>query len=162
MSSNQNTTAYGVCCLFAVAIVGFIYLWSISQVAGIAVLLLCLFVAGFLGYKWFQNKQAESKAKTEAIRAETEQRRERALFEQQQAAYGLFRFVDKYGNEKWGAPEQVSQWEQEAQDQERINQGVLVREKETIIKEIVRVRCQYCGKLHDETDNKCPNCGASA
>jgi len=40
--------------------------------------------------------------------------------------------------------------------------GTLVREKETIIREIVQIRCPYCGTLHEETQGKCPNCGASA
>ena len=38
-----------------------------------------------------------------------------------------------------------------------------VKEKE-VIKEtevIIKVRCQYCHKLYDETANSCPHCGAS-
>jgi hypothetical protein len=35
----------------------------------------------------------------------------------------------------------------------------VVREKE-IIREIVKVRCAYCGTLYDQTLDKCPNCGA--
>ncbi len=32
----------------------------------------------------------------------------------------------------------------------------------TVIQEVikVKVRCQYCGGLYDETMDKCPNCGA--
>lgn len=33
------------------------------------------------------------------------------------------------------------------------------RERE-IIKEIVKIRCSYCGKLYDERLDKCPHCGA--
>jgi rubrerythrin len=84
----------------------------------------------------------------------------KTCIEQQQASMGLVRFVDRYGNEKWGTPQQVRQWQQEEQDQERVNRGTLIREKETIIREIVRVRCQYCGQLYDEALAKCPNCGA--
>ncbi|MEW5936270.1 MAG: PH domain-containing protein [Candidatus Thermoplasmatota archaeon] len=36
-----------------------------------------------------------------------------------------------------------------------------VREKETIIKEIVYIRCSHCGSLSNQTDKKCSNCGAS-
>jgi rubrerythrin len=33
--------------------------------------------------------------------------------------------------------------------------------KETeIIREIVKIRCSYCGNLYDETEDKCPHCGA--
>ncbi len=35
----------------------------------------------------------------------------------------------------------------------------VVREKE-IIREVVKIRCSYCGTLYDETLDKCPNCGA--
>jgi DNA-directed RNA polymerase subunit RPC12/RpoP len=34
-----------------------------------------------------------------------------------------------------------------------------VAEKE-IIREIVKIRCPYCGNLYDEDQNNCPNCGA--
>lgn len=34
-----------------------------------------------------------------------------------------------------------------------------VVEKE-IIREIVKIRCPYCGNLYDEDQNKCPTCGA--
>lgn len=36
----------------------------------------------------------------------------------------------------------------------------VIRERETI-REIVKIRCPYCGKLYNETDNACPHCGAS-
>lgn len=35
-----------------------------------------------------------------------------------------------------------------------------VREKE-IIREIVKIRCSYCGSLYDEMESKCPNCGGN-
>jgi hypothetical protein len=35
----------------------------------------------------------------------------------------------------------------------------VVREKE-IIREVVKIRCSYCGSLYDESLGKCPNCGA--
>ncbi len=40
--------------------------------------------------------------------------------------------------------------------QERRGEPVVVQEKV-----IVKVRCQYCGALYDETLDKCPNCGGS-
>lgn len=34
--------------------------------------------------------------------------------------------------------------------------------KETeIIREIVKIRCSYCGNLYDETEDKCPHCGGT-
>lgn len=36
-----------------------------------------------------------------------------------------------------------------------------VKERE-IIREIVKVRCPYCGGLHDEKEDKCPHCGGKA
>jgi hypothetical protein len=35
----------------------------------------------------------------------------------------------------------------------------VIREKE-IIREVVKIRCSYCGTLYDENLGKCPNCGA--
>jgi len=35
----------------------------------------------------------------------------------------------------------------------------VVKERE-IIREIVKIRCPYCGNLYDETLDKCPHCGA--
>jgi len=34
----------------------------------------------------------------------------------------------------------------------------VIKERETI-REIVKIRCQYCGNLYDEKDDKCPHCG---
>jgi len=34
----------------------------------------------------------------------------------------------------------------------------VVRERE-IIREIVKIRCPYCGNLYDEKLDKCPHCG---
>jgi len=34
----------------------------------------------------------------------------------------------------------------------------VIREKE-VIREIVKVRCRYCGQLYEERLDKCPHCG---
>lgn len=34
-----------------------------------------------------------------------------------------------------------------------------VKEKE-IIREVIKIRCSYCGNLYDENDDKCPYCDA--
>jgi len=33
------------------------------------------------------------------------------------------------------------------------------KEKETIIKEVVKTICPYCHQLYEESNDKCPNCG---
>jgi len=38
-------------------------------------------------------------------------------------------------------------------------QEKVVKERE-VIREIVKIRCPYCHKLYDESQDKCPNCGA--
>ena len=35
----------------------------------------------------------------------------------------------------------------------------VVKERE-VVRELVKIRCAYCGKLYDERLNKCPHCGA--
>lgn len=35
------------------------------------------------------------------------------------------------------------------------------KEKEIITREIVRIPCTYCGTLINQTDTKCPSCGAN-
>ncbi len=39
------------------------------------------------------------------------------------------------------------------------SQAQVIKEKE-IIKEIVKVKCPYCGALIDQGADKCPHCGA--
>lgn len=34
----------------------------------------------------------------------------------------------------------------------------VIKEKE-VIREIVKIRCSYCGNLYDEKLDKCPHCG---
>lgn len=39
----------------------------------------------------------------------------------------------------------------------------MVKEKETIQREvIVKIRCRNCGQIFEETQDRCPNCGAPA
>ena len=46
----------------------------------------------------------------------------------------------------------------EALGEEEPKDHVVVKERE-IIREIVKIRCSYCGNLYDETLDKCPHCG---
>jgi len=34
----------------------------------------------------------------------------------------------------------------------------VIKERE-IIREIIKIRCSYCGNLYDEKEDKCPHCG---
>lgn len=45
------------------------------------------------------------------------------------------------------------------QDQTYTQPQPAVAEKE-IIREVVKIRCSYCGNLYDEGQDKCPYCGA--
>lgn len=36
-----------------------------------------------------------------------------------------------------------------------------VASEKEIIREVIRIRCPYCGNLYDENQTKCPNCGAN-
>jgi flagellar basal body-associated protein FliL len=44
------------------------------------------------------------------------------------------------------------------QDQTSSEAQPIVKEKE-IIREVVKIRCSYCGNLYDENLDKCPYCG---
>lgn len=35
----------------------------------------------------------------------------------------------------------------------------IIKEKEITTREVVKIRCQYCGNLFDEVRDKCPSCG---
>jgi Zn finger protein HypA/HybF involved in hydrogenase expression len=38
----------------------------------------------------------------------------------------------------------------------------MVKEKETIERVVVKIRCRNCGQTFEETQDRCPNCGAPA
>jgi DNA-directed RNA polymerase subunit RPC12/RpoP len=51
-------------------------------------------------------------------------------------------------------------------NEEELGQNIKVKtessekpEKVVVIREIVKIRCPYCGGLYDEHDNRCPYCG---
>jgi len=160
MSDNEGA-AIGICCLLIFMIAGAVWLWQNHPVFAYGLVIIILLVATFAAQRWYKVKKTEAEAKREATRLAGEQRKRREQFEREQLARGFVRFVDRDGNERWGTPEQVKEWQQEEKERERLEKAVVVREKETIIKEIVKVRCPYCGKLYGESLDKCPYCGAS-
>ena len=77
-------------------------------------------------------------------------KKKKKSFEEEQLAKGLV----KYGDE-WITPA-------EKYRRERVGVNVpIIREKETIIsKEIVKIRCQYCGTEYNTAEHdRCPHCG---
>lgn len=40
-------------------------------------------------------------------------------------------------------------------------EGKRITEREVITREVVKIRCPYCGMLADENFSKCPNCGGT-
>lgn len=77
-------------------------------------------------------------------------KKKKKSFEEEQLAKGLV----KYGDE-WITPA-------EKYRRERVGVNVpLIREKETVIsKEVVKIRCQYCGTTYDIAKfDRCPHCG---
>ena len=45
-------------------------------------------------------------------------------------------------------------------DQEEIKDSVDNNKEKVIVKEIVKIRCRYCGFTYDQGLDRCPNCGA--
>jgi rubrerythrin len=45
-------------------------------------------------------------------------------------------------------------------DQEEIENMLDINQEKVIIKEIVKIRCRYCGFTYDQGLDSCPNCGA--
>lgn len=50
-------------------------------------------------------------------------------------------------------------WKTEIEVARRTQVGVPQREVKEIIKEIVKMKCPYCGMLVESTLSRCPNCG---
>lgn len=73
---------------------------------------------------------------------------------------------DGTGNELIGKQLEKTHWQKLARQTRKraatqdLPQPVMVKEKETIIKEIVMIPCKYCGALMPQTSIFCPNCGA--
>jgi hypothetical protein len=77
-------------------------------------------------------------------------RKKKKSFEEEQLSKGLI----KYGDE-WITPA-------EKYKRERVGTSVpLIREKETIVsREIVKIRCQYCGTTYNIAESdRCTHCG---
>jgi len=71
----------------------------------------------------------------------------------------LVEYVDRNGSKIFGTPEQVRRWK-EQEEHEKELERLRAGEKQVVVKEIVKVRCSYCGQLFDSTLDRCPHCGA--
>jgi len=150
----------GACCLLIIVIAVVYYVWvSAPWVFYLAFALLLALSVAYV-YRWYQKQQREEQLLQQEQKRLEEERRKREQFIQEQRAQGHIQFIDNTGVERWGTPEQVRQWKREEEEHEMRKKGVLV-ERETIIREVVKVRCRYCGKLYDEGLDKCPHCAAS-
>lgn len=70
----------------------------------------------------------------------------------------LVEYIDRRGSKLIGTAEQVRRWK-EQEEHEKELERLQAGEKHVVVKEIVKVRCQYCGQLFDSTLDKCPYCG---
>jgi hypothetical protein len=75
--------------------------------------------------------------------------------------------IDRKGGPLLGRREKPEFWQHMALEGRKVMPkvkeelpSVTVREKETIIKEIVMIPCKYCGGLMPQASVFCPNCGA--
>lgn len=44
--------------------------------------------------------------------------------------------------------------------EEKIDELNATNQEKVIVKEIVKIRCRYCGFTYDQGLDRCPNCGA--
>jgi len=150
MSTKSERT--GICCigLIAIGILGFVgqkYGAGPSLILGVVIAIFAILI--YIGAK----KQQQEKEETEAKRrlAILDSRLKEEEFEKKQKLRGLIKYTDKKGNVRWGTPEEVKQWE--------LKDRTI---RETIIeKEILKIKCRYCGTLFDARLDKCPHCGAA-
>lgn len=145
----------GVCCFLVILLAFLIWLWVNHPQIVFALAIILLVLAVCTVYVKYRIRKARAKAIYAAMKLEEEKRKRREQFEQAQWAKGLQKFVDRYGNLRWGTPEQVQAWQRDAKEQELVSKGVAARDKE-----IDTVRCSYCNELYEESLKKCPNCGA--
>jgi len=140
----------GVCCLGIIVVVGVALIWVYYGALPFVILGIVVgSIAVLVFYGSRQSKKTSEEAAAQERLTALEKRLEEEQFEKEQAAKGLVKFTDKNGNIRWGTPEEVSQWKLE----ESTTREVLIQ------REIVKIRCHYCGNLFDERLDKCPHCG---
>jgi type II secretory pathway pseudopilin PulG len=96
-------------------------------------------------------KHAKEQAEARKTFSALEQRLKEEQFEREQQAKGLTKYVDKDGNTRWGTQDEVAEWARADKAQVEV----------IIQKQVVKIRCPYCGQLYDEHLSTCPHCGGS-
>lgn len=83
------------------------------------------------------------------------------LFDYVKGAQLVIAGTDGKGADLFQVEHPLGFWQRLALLGSKERQEKVIKEREVIVKEIVKIRCSYCKKLYDETLDKCPNCGAS-
>jgi hypothetical protein len=150
--SNQVNESTCVCCLFIVLIIGLAYVWfvygSLPFVVGGG--LIGLIILGVI-YSKRKAKEGHQEAESRRTMSALDARLREEQYEKKQQSLGLTKYEDRNGQVRWGTPEQVAEWARA----DKASVEVIVQ------REVVKIRCSYCGKLYDEHLNTCPHCGAS-
>ena len=84
------------------------------------------------------------------------------LFDYVKGAQLVIAGTDEKGADLFQVEHPVGFWQRLALLGLKEKEEKVIKEREVIVKEIVKIRCSYCHKLYDETFDKCPNCGASS
>ena len=90
---------------------------NIMAIVSIVSVIFILLVIGFILY-WKYRKKKEA---------------EKRIFEEKQKSKGLVKFVDRFGNEKWGKPGKIEKWRKE--DEEAMKKEELINQIVETIKE---------------------------
>jgi len=85
---------------------------NIAMIITVLTIILIVLIVGF-ALHWRYRKKKEAKKRK---------------FEEEQKAKGLIKFVDRFGNERWGKPNEVDKWRKEDEK---------AREKEKLINQVV-------------------------
>jgi hypothetical protein len=150
--SDQINAETCICCLFIILIIGLAYVWitygSLPFLVGGGLIGLVI-----LSIWYSRKKDREERQRTEAERTLNvlDARMKEEEFEKKQRTLGLTKYESRNGEVRWGTPEQVAEWARA----DRASVEVILQ------KEVVKIRCPYCGKLYDEHLSTCPHCGAS-
>jgi hypothetical protein len=137
-----------------------VFLFILIVCAGLGV---TLAFGGFLGYLAYSARTPEYRervAREENLRVQADLDNARNLetagrFEEAAAIYERYNMFGDAGRARSGKREmKVSGGVGTGQTQ-------VIREKETIVKEVVMIPCNYCGGLMPQTATFCPNCGAT-
>ena len=111
----QNTIIFVICSVLVWAfIIQPIVEWIKQNTATILTvfsIVLALVIIGFVLYWKYEKKKEEDEQKK--IRRQAE---EKLVYEEEQITKGFVKFVDRFGDERWGMPSEVEKWRGEDED----------------------------------------------